>query len=229
MLGTFFRVIERIFRDNYTKYKPFLVYFFMIFLIVIFYLINKRTFNEMYINFINQFNNKNTNEKIISENMTARVITNKKPQKRVQFNNINKQKIFDYKEPPQVVSETNEIEGMDNSNSWLVESKKKMIIEDSFVPDMMFPQNSNELIKQKNNIETVERPLKDIFSDMSGDVESDVTDEQRRLIQGRDYNEYSTDVMAPENLFTQYDQPHFNKNQSSGIKPFTGNTFGSLI
>jgi hypothetical protein len=249
MLGTFIKIIGVIFKNTYKKSKPYLVYIFMITLIIAFYFINKKTFNEMYKNIINNFSNKKGKETFINKNMAPRILTNKKPirNKRVKFNNIGKQKIFDYKEPPHVVSETNEIEGMynsnswlvesetnkiegmDNSNSWLVESKKKMINEESFVPDMMFPKNSNELIKVKKNIESNQRELKDIFSDMLGDVESDVTDEQRRLIQGNDYKDYNTSVVAPENLFTQYDQPHFNNQYNVGIKAFEGNSFGSLL
>jgi hypothetical protein len=229
MLGTFFKVIDEIFKDTYEKYKPYLVYILIIVLLILFYLINKKTFNEMYVNIINKFSNNNVNETFISKNMTPRILTNKKPikKRRVQFNNQDKRKIFDYKEPPKVVSETNEIESMDNS--WIVESKNKMINEESFIPDMMFPQNSNELIKQNKNVDTIDRPLKNIFSDMAGDIDTDVTDEQRKLIQGRDYKDYNTNVIAPDNLYTKYDQPHFNKQYNVGIKAFEGNSFGSLL
>jgi c-di-AMP phosphodiesterase-like protein len=226
MLGTFFKVIKRLFRDTYEKKNSYLIYIIMVILIIIFYFINRKTFSEMYTNFINEFKNK---EETFVNNMSPKIIKNEKP-KKVKFNNMNKQKIFSYKEPPQIISETNEIEGFGNSdNTWLINNKKKMDKENEFIPDMLFPQNSNELIELKNNIEIDKRELKDIFSDMSGDIVSDVTDDQLKLIQGKDYNNYNTNVKNPENLFNRYDQPHFNQENISGIKAFTGNSFGSLL
>jgi|SaaInlStandDraft_6_1057023.scaffolds.fasta_scaffold00062_43 hypothetical protein len=114
-------------------------------------------------------------------------------------------------------------------DNWIDKMKEKYPEdENTLVTGLTMPINSNDKFKFIE-YDDENKTLAQLFNDMSGEIDNDITDEQLDRISGKsiDTNSYFNNTETI--LFENYDSPFRNIETISKYKPFSGNSSGSSL